>query len=53
MVFSSLIFLGLFLLGTFLDLQISQALTVNSLTAGEYYSHSLFALGFESWGTGM
>ena len=51
LIISVAIFLGLFLLGTFLDLQISQALTVNSLTAGEYYSHSLFALGFEIFGS--
>lgn len=47
----AVIFIGLTLIATFFDLQISQILTKGSLKAGEYISSSGFALFFEALGS--
>ena len=45
------IFALLFVVGTFYDFQISQRLTKNSLSEGQYYTDNFFALCFKTIGS--
>lgn len=51
MVIFSVVFIGLTLIATYFDLQISKILTKGSLEAGKYISSSGFALFFEALGS--
>lgn len=51
LIISVAVFLGLFLLGTFFDFEISQKLTQNTLAPNQYYTTNGFALFFKTVGS--